>query len=254
MTTLSLLLKHPQVIVDIKSGRGTPYTEAVSRGHIGILRLLIARHPGGVHTLDSLAPIHATARYPRVNRMKIVELLNEHKVDLNAKDSKANTALYLALRNNEHVFQLLLFHGADTNIANHMGKTPLHSQYNEDLTRILLKHKADPNVQDTKGRTPLHYAIDLKSMKLLLDHGAKASMIDKKGRAPLHFLLNRTDPIEKYDRILRPRVNIDATDYKGRTALHYLLCSPRYHRISDEKNWGTDQALSYVQSVTQHSR
>jgi ankyrin repeat protein len=249
MTTLSLLLRHPQVIVDIKSGRGTLYTEAASMGHIDILRVLIAHHPGGVHTVDLWAPIHAAAGYPGDNGVKMMELLIEHNVDLNAQDPKGSTALYLALisfaddfklsiSSRWEVVRLLLSHVADPNIANHMGKTPLHRQYNEDVTLILLKYGADHNVQDTKGRTPLHYAIDLKSMKLLLDHGARANMVDKKGGTPLHFVLDWTDPIEKYYLPLRSDVNIDAADYKGRTALHHLLLySPRYHLISGEKNW-----------------
>jgi ankyrin repeat protein len=97
MTTLSLLLQHPQTIVDRESGRGNPYTEAASLGLIDVLRVLIAHHPGGVHTIDSRAPIHAAACYTGENAMEIMELLMEHNVDPNAQGSKGNTALYLAL-------------------------------------------------------------------------------------------------------------------------------------------------------------
>jgi ankyrin repeat protein len=63
-------------------------------------------------------------------------------------------------------------------------------------------------------------------------------MVDKKGRTPLHLILEGMYPGGMYDLLLKSRVDIDATDHKGRTALHYVLAyRSRRYSISDVENW-----------------
>jgi ankyrin repeat protein len=55
--------------------------------------------------------------------------------------------------------KLLLEHGADPNIKNKDGITPLHwavfkSGVHVEVVKLLLEHGADPNIQNKKGRTP----------------------------------------------------------------------------------------------------
>jgi hypothetical protein len=54
--------------------------------------------------------------------------------------------------------------------------------------RFLLEHGADPNVQDKDGGTPLHFAVEgchVDVARLLLDYGADPTIRDNKGRTPL---------------------------------------------------------------------
>jgi len=58
---------------------------------------------------------------------------------------------------------LLVRNGAELDIKDKDGKTPLHyaSELGQDDTlEILINHKANPDIQDNKGRTPLHLAIE----------------------------------------------------------------------------------------------
>jgi ankyrin repeat protein len=54
--------------------------------------------------------------------------------------------------------------------------------------RFLLEHGADPNVQDKDGWTPLHRAVikcHVDVARVLLDYGADPTIRDNEGRTPL---------------------------------------------------------------------
>jgi ankyrin repeat protein len=72
----------------------------------------------------------------------------------------------------------LIESGADPNVANDAGATPLMWVVdNEEKTRFLLEHGANPNTTSIDGRTPLAIALSNRGsapvVKLLFDHGAK---------------------------------------------------------------------------------
>ena len=93
--------------------------------------------------------------------------------------------------------------GADPNIQNKDGITPLHdaASYSRlnialkydplEVVKLLLEHGADPNIQNKDGSTPLHFEAEdglLDFVKLLLEHGANPNIQDYKyGWTPLHY-------------------------------------------------------------------
>ncbi|AKT34475.1 Ankyrin repeat [Pyrobaculum sp. WP30] len=86
----------------------------------------------------------------------------------------------------------LLAAGADPNVRDPDGETPLHiaaEQCRADLAELLLKHGADPSARDNQGKTPLHIAVGGRCgavVELLLKHGADPNARNKEGRTPLH--------------------------------------------------------------------
>ena len=61
---------------------------------------------------------------------------------------------------------------------------------NPELIRLLLKHGANPNVQDDRGATPLHEAVKRKkvdAVKVLLQHGADSAIRDSEGKTPIDY-------------------------------------------------------------------
>jgi ankyrin repeat protein len=57
-----------------------------------------------------------------------VELLLQHKADVDARDSYGATPIHIAIiSGNSEMVRLLLTHGADVNASNNYGWTPLHS-------------------------------------------------------------------------------------------------------------------------------
>ncbi|WP_341818436.1 ankyrin repeat domain-containing protein [Wolbachia endosymbiont (group B) of Ennomos erosarius] len=101
----------------------------------------------------------------------------------------------------EKCVDLLLEAGADPNIKDDRGKTPLHyASYNN--IGSLIKAGTDPNVKDNEERTPLHYAAsigDEKSINALLEHGADSSKKDKQEKTPLQVATdNHNYHVERY--------------------------------------------------------
>lgn len=76
--------------------------------------------------------------------------------------------------------------------------TPLHIAKNVLEIQSLLDAGADPNVQDAQGRTPLHMAMiqyrGEEVMMALLNAGADPDILDNKGRDAAMALTQRLDP------------------------------------------------------------
>jgi ankyrin repeat protein len=88
------------------------------------------------------------------------------------------TALFVAIeKDNKEVVELLLDHGANPNIRDRWGRTPLHmaGYGGAELTQLLLANGADPDVIDEQNSSPLHvaaYSGDLESVRLLVGRNA----------------------------------------------------------------------------------
>lgn len=84
--------------------------------------------------------------------------INKLRDEINLKDNKSWSPIYYAIDISENGFpdilEVMLRHGADVNISDSFGVTPLHlASYKgqDDNVEILLKHKADPSLKDQAG-------------------------------------------------------------------------------------------------------
>ncbi|CAB0029581.1 unnamed protein product [Trichogramma brassicae] len=172
-----------------------------------------------------------------------------------------DSPLHLAVQyNRKEVAITLLRNGANPNLVNAMGSTPLHvicKGLRDDvhLAESLFEFSNDRyfpisvDTRDRNGDTPLHLALrsDEKKnlMKLLLRQGANPNSINFYSEStPLHILCNRSDDVEDLvvsffetnDEVidsLKSLLNIEhyenlgvqvnARDQLGNTPLHYVL-------------------------------
>ncbi|CAB0042007.1 unnamed protein product [Trichogramma brassicae] len=120
--------------------------------------------------------------------LKINDELNQ-LVKVDARDNKGRTPLHLALeRENNDVVKYVLKRGADPNLTDEEGFTPLHvtckKTSRNDLPELFLKINDELNqlvkvdARDNEGRTPLQWAVSNFTpdvIDVLLDHGADLS-------------------------------------------------------------------------------
>jgi hypothetical protein len=177
-----LITKHPQ---DVNADGGyyvRPLVAALAGEHFQTADLL--RHNGAdpdVRGRLGRNPLHAAAYSGNFEVVRV--LIEYHPVAINARDTDGWTALHLASRghHSEHssVLRLLLEHGADINVQNKGGGTPLSraSIYGAlEVVRLLLGRGADVEAKGNNGKTALQKAGEKghdKVVELLREYGAK---------------------------------------------------------------------------------
>jgi ankyrin repeat protein len=180
----------------------TPFTEALSEGHIGVARMLL-EHMGGE--------------------------------DLDARDTYGQTALFHAAGGgHEDMVAFLLSKGAKANIQDEHGATPfIETAYNSGhvgVARLLLEHMAegDVNARDNCGRTALFHAAAFgreDMVAFLLSKGANATIASNPGGPPLEQAM--VGGHVGVVRILLEHMgvqNIDTRSDWGKRGLCYAAC------------------------------
>ncbi|WP_371253877.1 ankyrin repeat domain-containing protein [Orientia tsutsugamushi] len=139
------------------------------------------------------------------------------------------SALHKAIsRRDINMATLLLNNGANVNIQNKYGKTPLHSAilFNShiDMLRLLLNNGADVNLPDMHDTSPLHYIIKVSScsinrIQLLLDNGGNINLQDNNGETILHTSAsyNRRDIVEF---LLNNNADVNIKNKGDKTPVH----------------------------------
>lgn len=144
---------------------------------------------------------------------QIVRLLLDHGASSDSTDKEGRTALMTAAwKNHADVLQLLIMRGANVNARDHRKRNVLHNLaadkeqkwgWNNEIISLLLRTDCQidgVDGQDELGRTPLHWACATGNWGL-----AK-------------LLLTRPDG---------PKAEIDATELRGKTALHIATAHDR---------------------------
>ena len=93
----------------------------------------------------------------------------------------------------EDMLEMLVAHGADVNIADDIGRTPLMEATRldkADFAKFLITHGARVDARDSEGMTALMIAsanARPKAARLLVSHGADVNAKDKVGWTPLMY-------------------------------------------------------------------
>jgi ankyrin repeat protein len=142
---------------------------------------------------------------------------------VNSATDDGTTALHCAIApGNPAIVSRLLDFGAQPNVADHDGRTPLWlAAHKEDarIAALLLGYKADPNCRVGKNRlTPLMVAAKngrIEVVNLLLDRGADPLLAAEDGRtaaqfARENFKVNMVDHVAHNQKLARMVLRLEA--------------------------------------------
>ncbi|WP_341787525.1 ankyrin repeat domain-containing protein [Rickettsia endosymbiont of Cantharis rufa] len=142
---------------------------------------------------------------------------------------------------NIELFNMLLAFGADLNITSYVdGTSPLHIASQNSLQEVataLINNGADPNIRDNKGNTPLIYAILAKEPKkeiielLITSSNINLDIKNDDAQSALH-IATKYNHINIVKLLLDAGVNVNAVNDDGDTALHLAL---QYHYMDIAK-------------------
>ncbi|RFU26911.1 hypothetical protein B7463_g9427, partial [Scytalidium lignicola] len=128
----------------------------------------------------------------------VVKLLLEKGADVNMVDEDGRTPLFYAVQlEYKTIIKLLLEKGADLEMKDYNGWMPLFYAVKygrKAIVKLLLENDADLNVEDKYGQTPLSYALEYRhkaTVELLLENGANLNVVDKYGRTPLSYAIKQ---------------------------------------------------------------
>ncbi len=141
------------------------------------------------------------------------------------KDIEISSLLIALYRNDIAIAKNLINQGADVNVRDKNGFTPLHittSRGQIDMTILLLKKGADVNASDNNGLTPLYISASLGQIDmalLLINKGALLNPKDRNGYTPLHIAssLGHLDIVQL---LVSKGASIDVQNRQGNTPIH----------------------------------
>jgi len=157
---------------------------------------------------------------------KVLALLDDDGININTKDKDGNTALMIAvLNNNQPLFDVLLARGIDITCQNNSGKTALsiaceNSRF--EIIKLLFNHKQCNetlvSLQNANGKSPLHILCEqgnFELIKALLCHDfVDIDAQNSDGMTPLHVLIERNDA-DLVEVLIKHGCNVNIMDNEG---------------------------------------
>ncbi|WP_395462822.1 ankyrin repeat domain-containing protein [Wolbachia endosymbiont of Cantharis cryptica] len=158
------------------------------------------------------------------NYVNIIMSLKGKGADINIQNERGNTPLHEAVKSGcKEAVQSLIENGADVNAKTEWSEeTPLHLARNAEITELLIKNGASVNEKNKYRLVPLHNAVECKvyivgwSIKKMFNVIAR----DKDKNTPLH----NDDHIDAVKVLLQAKgIDINAANEDGYTPLHLAV-------------------------------
>lgn len=243
LSLIKELVNHHLTDVNARNIYGNaPIHIAILHGHLFFLKVLLSKENIDVNLLDKdgLAPIHRTIMQNAQGMLRM--LLANSKTDPNILGKYHLAPIHRAIRLNriELLDMLVQKEGIDLNILDRDGLSPIdtiikfdrvHVHLNrKQLLSILLKKKnINLNILDKNGLAPIHNAIKFNRVELLPillnNNTIDLNILDRSGLPLIRYLVHWYHPEiwEIFMNHTTKKIDINAKDKHGCTALHYAL-------------------------------
>ena len=185
--------------------------------------------PGDCHGANALHLAAGTG-----DLVSVGYLITVHMADVDAKDAYGYTPQhYAAWTGHVSVVAALIAAGADVNVKDNDGRTPLYFAGHAAVISTLLAAGADANEKDDDGRTPLHFAGSLERFFIVIAAGADVvapliaggANVDEKddaGEAPLHIAA-RNGRVSIVAALITGGASVNEKNDAGETPLHIAV-------------------------------
>ena len=198
---------------------------------VDIAHLLIGVADIHAYNKYGWTPLHFASCRSAIFDGVVDKLFRTYRNDPNIVSRKGYCTLLMAcaMCNKPDRCLMYLQHGAVVDEKDRSGKTALHFAENLNVYTVLLDYGADPNVQDCTGYTPLHRMLRyekmnqdrLKCVKLLLMRGANVNTALWINRMTPLMTSSMKGHIQVIRLLLEKGATVDAKDSDGLTALHH---------------------------------
>ena len=163
---------------------------------------------------------------------KTIKAIIKWSADVNAVNSRGQTALWFACIDGQETFvKILLDAGADPNITDNLKDSSLHAAINGccniGTVKEIIDHGAHVNAVNNMSETPLLLACSTaqaESVKLLLEAGADPNITTIDEDTSLHSAIAQECTRETLQEIIDHGANVNAVNKTGRTALLLSCC------------------------------
>lgn len=200
--TVKLLLNHGSLEINAQKENGTPLINAAQNGNFSLVKLLIT-HGANInvqHAAEGCTALYYTARH---GSSTITKYLIDQGAVVETKTPCKNSVLLAAVISDSYsTVKLLLDSSLKAINGQNDSGTPLTvaaSYSSQAILPLLLERGAEINLQDNKGDTPLNAFIKNLSFhynsppgfdvvgraKFLIQHGADVNRRNKEGITPL---------------------------------------------------------------------
>lgn len=236
LEVVRMLLYHG-TDVDEMNGNGfsalTPLHAAAQAGGEGVLRMLLT-YGANVNALNGQGktPIFEAVAFENLTAIK---LFLAHNASIHDIPTYLITACQKGL---EDIVKKLLERGADANVRNNQGETPLFiCTKNARVVRHLLRYGARVDVTSNFNRTPLHEACahgTAEVVEILLRNGADVESLCDMSRTPIFYATQRWE-IGTLRILGRFNARIDHRDRERKTIFNHSATRGRSFTVPSEK-------------------
>ena len=204
---------------DIKSHHDNALDIAIEKGDVQKIRKLISKgydvnaaSGGGQNMLTltfwyglrKVSPFSDTQQISLMTQeeveskiLEMLEMLIDSGADINVLDPHGWTPIHSAAQRKQlRIVKMLIDKGVDVRLRNRFGESPLHfaagHPNNSQMIEALVAKGADVNGKNARGNTPLHgsvYSGSVETVETLLKNGADVHLENGDGKTPLQVAI-----------------------------------------------------------------